>query len=114
MNWYLTKIIYRIVQENEITAQFDEQLRLVKAIDEQQAFAKAIKIGKQEEDVFVNQAKLKVQWKFVNVVLVSNLVSITDGMELYSTISEKEEPENYTYTVHQKAKAYNYKSISVK
>ncbi|MDQ3846676.1 MAG: DUF4288 domain-containing protein [Bacteroidota bacterium] len=39
MNWYLTKIIYRIICGNgDHKAQFDEQLRLVEASSKQEAF----------------------------------------------------------------------------
>ena len=38
MNWYLTKIVYQIIcGEGNHTAQFDEQLRLIAADDEQRA-----------------------------------------------------------------------------
>ena len=49
MNWYLSKIIFRIIcGEGRHTPQFDEQLRLIAATDEQQAFEKAMAIGEKE------------------------------------------------------------------
>ena len=42
MNWFLAKIVYRIVcGDGDHTPQFDEQLRLVQATDESSAFEKA-------------------------------------------------------------------------
>ncbi len=42
MYWFLAKIVYQIVcGEGNHTAQFDEQLRLVQAADENEAFDKA-------------------------------------------------------------------------
>lgn len=39
MNWYLTKIVYRIIcGQGNHTAQFDEQLRLIQADSAQEAF----------------------------------------------------------------------------
>ena len=49
MNWYLSKIIFRIVcGEGQHTPQFDEQLRLIAASDEQEAFQKALAIGNRQ------------------------------------------------------------------
>ena len=53
MNWYLGKIIFRIIcGEGTHTAQFDEQLRLIAATDEEEAFQKATTIGQREQDGF--------------------------------------------------------------
>ena len=47
MNWYLTKLVFRIIcGEGHHTPQFDEQLRLVSATDECEAFEKAMAIGR--------------------------------------------------------------------
>ena len=51
MTWYLAKIVYRILcGDGNHTAQFDEQLRLIAASNEVEAFAKAQQIGRKEED----------------------------------------------------------------
>ena len=56
MNWYLTKIVYRIIcgQGNHM-AQFDEQLRLIQAGSSEEAFEKSIVLGQKEEDKFYNE-----------------------------------------------------------
>ncbi len=46
MNWYLTKIVYRIIcGQGNHTAQFDEQLRLIQADNAQEAFEKSAALG---------------------------------------------------------------------
>ena len=46
MNWYVAKIVFRIISgEGNHNAQFDEQLRLISAEDERQAFEKATVLG---------------------------------------------------------------------
>ncbi len=41
MNWYLSKIVYRIIcGQGNHTPQFDEQLRLIQAESTQEAFEK--------------------------------------------------------------------------
>ncbi|HEV3251858.1 MAG TPA: DUF4288 domain-containing protein, partial [Puia sp.] len=45
MNWYLAKIVFRIIcGEGQHIPQFDEQLRLIEAGNEVEAFEKATNI----------------------------------------------------------------------
>src|SRR5215207_499249 len=68
MKWYLAKVVYRIIcGDGHHTAQFDEQLRLLTARHEEEALEKAIAIGMQEEEVFYNDRKQLVQWKFIDI-----------------------------------------------
>lgn len=85
------------------TAQFDEQLRLITANNEEEAFAKATIIGKEEQDSFLNQKKEVVNWRFVNVAELYHLCKLTDGAEIYSHINEVDDAEAYTTFVHRKA-----------
>jgi len=96
MNWYLAKIIFRIIcGDGNHTPQFDEQLRLISAHDEEEAFEKAMSIGKREQDRFFNHENRLVQWKFVNVAELYRLSGLLDGAEMYSRIQETDDPEAY-------------------
>jgi hypothetical protein len=104
MNWYLTKIVFRIVcGDGRHMPQFDEQLRLIHAEDDGEAFEKATEIGLKEQDEFFNQQQKLVQWKFVNVSELYKLSGLLDGAELYSTIQEKDNAELYMDMIHKKA-----------
>jgi hypothetical protein len=104
MQWYLAKIVFRILcGEGEHIAQFDEQLRLIGADSKEIAFTKAQEMGKLEEETFMNSKNQLVQWKFINVSELYKLTELIDGAELYSRIEEKENAEAYIYTVNQKA-----------
>src|SRR5262245_54121059 len=104
MNWYLAKIVFRITcGEGQHTPQFDEQLRLVSAGSKEEAFRKAQEIGRNENEVFVNNKQQLVQWQFVNVCELYRLNQMIDGAELYSRIVEEDNPEQYEYVVHKKA-----------
>jgi len=104
MNWYLAKMIFQVIcGEGLHTPQFDEQLRLIAADDEQMAFEKAKALGEIEQDSFYNKDKKLVQWKFIGVEDVYPLVEMIDGAELYSRIQEPEDPETYARTIHHKA-----------
>ena len=104
MNWYLAKIIFRIIcGDGQHKAQFDEQLRLVAAADKEEAFRKAREMGIKEEESFFNKKEQLVQWKFVNICELYLLNELADGVEIYSRIEEKENADAYMFTINQKA-----------
>ena len=108
MNWYLAKIVFQIVCGNgEHTAQFDEQLRLIHAVNKQQAFHKAVEFGKTEEDSFYNIHQQPVHWTFVNVSELYRMEELLDGAEIYSKIKEVEDGHEYMDLVHNKARLIN-------
>ncbi|THU41295.1 DUF4288 domain-containing protein [Niastella caeni] len=104
MNWFLAKIVYRIIcGEGNHTSQFDEQLRLIQANDENEAFDKAKAIGEQEQEMFLNQQQKMVSWQFVNVCELYKISALIDGAELYSRIQESDNAGQYIELVHKKA-----------
>ena len=104
MNWFLAKIVYRIVCGNgEHTPQFDKQLRLIYAADETEAFLKARIVGENEQLSFLNQQEKMVQWRFINVSELYKLSALIDGAELYSSVQEVDDAELYIGLVNEKA-----------
>jgi hypothetical protein len=104
MNWYIAKVVFRISANNtEHKPQFDEQLRLVTAESQEEAFLKARIIGLSEEDSFINDKNNLVKWEFINVADLQPVPELTDGVELYSRIYEMEEETAHVNFVHQKA-----------
>ena len=104
MNWYLAKIVYRIIcGDGDHTAQFDEQLRLIYASTKEDAFYKAQQTGKKEEEKFYNLKQELVQWQFINVSELYQLSGLIDGAELYSRIEERDNADQYIEVVNQKA-----------
>ncbi len=104
MNWYLAKIVYQIVVgEGNHTPQFDEQLRLISGNDENEAFDKAIVIGRTDEDSFFNQDHQMVKWTFIDVAELYKLSGLLDGAEMYSRIQETDDPNGYIELTHRKA-----------
>lgn len=104
MNWFLAKIIFRIMCGNgEHTPQFDMQLRLIHAEDETEAFSKAQLIGESEQSSFLNQQEKLVQWQFINVSELYKLSALIDGAELYSRIQEVDHADQYIGLVNKKA-----------
>lgn len=104
MNWYLAKIVFRIIcGDGDHTAQFDEQLRLIRASGIKEAFAKGQLMGIREEEAFFNNEQQLVQWQFINVSELYQLNELIDGAELYSRIEERENAAAYMDVVYKKA-----------
>ena len=104
MNWYMAKIVYRIIcGEGKHTPQFDEQLRLIGAPDPDSAFEKAVDLGKQEGGPYFEEEERLVQWQFINVSGLYRIDHLMDGAELYSQVSESDDPEHFTQLVHRRA-----------
>ena len=103
MNWYISKIVFGIKAENQLTQQFDEQLRLIQADSTEEAFLKARMIGIGEEDSFLNDSNKCIKWEFINVAELVPLKKLEDGMEVYSRIHEMEEAKSYVQYIHQRA-----------
>lgn len=104
MNWYLAKMVFRIVcGEGEHTPQFDEQLRLIAGASKEEAFQKAQEMGQKEEESFFNHKEQLVHWQFINISELYRLSDLIDGAELYSRIEERDNADAYIYTVNQKA-----------
>jgi hypothetical protein len=109
MKWYLAKLVFRIVcGDGGHTPQFDEQLRLIAALNKEEAFAKGLLMGKKEEESFYNNRQQLVQWQFINICELYVLSELIDGAELYSRIEEKDNAEAYIFTVNQKAESLLY------
>lgn len=104
MNWYIAKVVYRIIcGEGNHPAQFEDQLRLVSAGDEEAAVAKAHDIATNEQFSFVNNRQQQVEWRFVNVSELIKVSEWVDGAELYSTINEVDNAEAYINLVNDKS-----------
>ena len=106
MNWYLAKIVYRIIcGDGDHTAQFDEQLRLIYAVNKEEAFTKAQHTGRKEEETFYNAKQEMVKWQFINVSELYRVGEMIDGAELYSRIEEREDGDAYADVVNKKAQS---------
>ncbi|MFI5148299.1 MAG: DUF4288 domain-containing protein [Bacteroidia bacterium] len=95
MYWYLSKLIFRIVYHTGGKSRFDEQLRLIKAENENSAFARAMEIGSGEEENFTDPSGRKVEWKFIAIAELSCLKELKDGQELVSRTEEPDNEEEY-------------------
>jgi hypothetical protein len=111
MKWFLVKLIFSIDAGKNNKAQFDEQLRLVSAVSETDAYFKGKEIGRNQQSQFANAEGDLVSWNFVGVNEVVPLNEIKDGVELYSSTIEVPEKENFINSVLQKGIAIQSKTM---
>ena len=104
MNWYVAKLVFRVVSgDGNHQAQFDEQLRLINAGNERQAFEKASIIGQNNQDSFINNHDQTVKWQFIDVAEINPINTLTDGAELYYNIHETPDADLYIAWAHHKS-----------
>jgi hypothetical protein len=110
MNWYLIKLVYQIIcGDGAHQAQFDEQIKLILAAGEEEAYGKAMAAGKSGADVFYNQKQQLVQWKFIDIADMYRLSPFIDGLELHSSVKEADDASAYVNFVHHKARTIKQK-----
>jgi hypothetical protein len=107
MNWYLTKMIFRIICGNgNHRAQFDEQIRLIQAPTPEEAYGKAMAFARAEGTAAENNPA--VRWEFVNIAELLQLNGLVDGAELYSKVKEEDDPSLYEQLIHRRAAMLKY------
>ena len=95
--WFIATLIIRSrVGNNSNEAQLcDEQVRLIKAPDEDTAYAKASELGKEEEVSYQNEYGQIVTWEFIGLADLEELdATIRDGTEIRSRLFHNDNPKN--------------------
>lgn len=106
MYWYIAKIVYQIlISDGRDASQFEEQLRLIQAPNRQEALAKAMALGEQEESLFYNLRDEPVYWKFLDVSELQPVQQLNDGLQLYSHLEVPEYADSYLALVQRKAES---------
>ena len=104
MNWYLAKLVYRVVCiDGNHTPQFDEQLRLIRAEDQLHAFHKARLLGEGESLSDTAECSMPVKWKFIDVTALHSLNGLSEGTMVSSKISVEENAEVFIRSIQKKA-----------
>ena len=102
MELYLVNIIFRIESESERVAQFDEQVRLIKADSPAEAYEKAVYFGLAEEGPVKNLNGTTLHWKWVGVTGLMQMQELSDQTEIFSRTRETHDPLDYIQYVKEK------------
>ncbi|HEX4957322.1 MAG TPA: DUF4288 domain-containing protein [Lacibacter sp.] len=101
MNWFLVKMVFQIVCGNGChKAQFEEQIRLIRAAGITAAIEKSKMLAAGEV-----QPNQWVQWKFIAVTDIYPFTTGIDGAEVFSKVTEEEYEAAYIHTLELKEKA---------
>lgn len=94
--WYVATLIMRckVGDHKAESWTYDEQIRLIRAPDEDTAYDKAAQMGKNEEHVYENVYGERVAWEFVGLADLAELgsQSIHDGTEIRSRMFKGGDP----------------------
>ena len=86
--WYVAVLIVEIGVhgQRERRPLFDRQIRLVTAASHEQAYKKALRLGREENRSYLNPKGDIVRWKFVGLADLDLMRGgkLTDGVEVYS------------------------------
>lgn len=91
MNWYLVKLVFQIVNDNG-TAQFDEQMRLIQADELPWAIEKVRVLGWLEQS-----ADAQHTWQFIDVADIRRVEALEDGIQLCAHTIEVENAADYIH-----------------
>lgn len=94
MNWYIVKLVFKIGNKSN-ASQFDEQLRLIEAVSEEEAISKAMFIGEREQTSFVSSDGSIIQWKFIAISHLLLLQTLENGVELCAQTVEVDNEAYY-------------------
>ena len=104
MNWYLTKLVFRITcGDGKHQPQFDEQLRLISAENEENALAKIDRLIREEQEILGSKNQSAIRWDFINMTEFYQLDEFKDGSEIYFNIPDVKDADQYIEMVNQKA-----------
>jgi hypothetical protein len=94
--WYVTKLILQCRVNDDRVGPWtcDEQVRVLRAKDDDTAYEKALRLGREAEDSYQNVHGETVSWEFVGLANLDELgsPSIRDGTEITSRLFTEEEP----------------------
>ncbi|HYG53347.1 MAG TPA: DUF4288 domain-containing protein [Flavobacteriales bacterium] len=107
--WYTIKLVFRIEIAGKRSAQFDEQVRLVEAANETEAFEKAQAIGHKQQVSFTGSNNLLRKWIFIGTAAIVPLKELASGTQCFSLTTEVDEPETYTNFVKERSKQFEQK-----
>jgi hypothetical protein len=111
MNWFIAKIVFKIEGKNQEFIQFDEQIRLLDAVNEDLALEMAHQFGLMQQDEVVAHVKGKLFWKFIGVTEINYLGEITNGTQVHCQINEPLNVSNYISLALAKAEGLKQRKL---
>ncbi len=100
---YLVKLHFQLFSDQSDKTEFEQQLRYVEALNEQEAIQKGIRLGKEEEEL-ISLKHTQVEWKFIGITDVFRIDDLRSGQMIYAGSEVQESAEIYLYTISERNK----------
>lgn len=101
---FIAKLIWQIkVNNNKLSSDFDEQLRIIKAENKETALIKALNLGQNNQETLLNKEGQNIHWEFVNVEFIKEIVSFDDGVEICAQTVNVLDANQYIQEINAKA-----------
>ena len=108
---FLIKMNFQIRIADDGT-RFDEQIRVMDALNEEEAFFKGVALGRGEETHYMNSEAEEVNWKFLGVTDVINLTTMKSGDLVLERLIRKTDHDSYKDFLRKKSTEFQVKSVS--
>lgn len=114
MKWFLARYIYQIVSgDDNYISQFDEQMRLINALNSNEALIKAEAMAEGFHPPFKNCKGEPVVWKFICIADLHEISAPDNGAEVASILHEPADAAGFLSEV-EKRKAYLKQHMKLK
>ena len=85
LNWFSAKIRMACLIEPKGGHRYGDSVFLFQSTDFDSAFKKALEIGRQHEETYLNAEEQRVMWKLKEIISLDIIISKSlDGAEVYS------------------------------
>lgn len=116
MEIYSARLLFEIDIEGAGDKQFDEELFLINASSEKEAYSMACKKGKTDQESFINTRGRLVSWKFVGVTELLPLKFQEGLAHITDKTLQPGAPEKFLESMYEKVnylkQSYLYQSVS--
>ena len=99
MRWYSSKVRLVVLMEKQGATRYSDSVFLFRAEDFDQAFQRALELGRAQEEEYVGGEGEKVRWRLKEVVSLDVLGDELDGAEVYSEPVSLAPGEAYAFDV---------------
>jgi len=82
--WFSAKLRYAILIEPTGLHRYSDSVFVFKSTDFEAAFRRALQIGREQEEEYLNSDGNRVRWKLASVISLDGLQELIDGAEVYS------------------------------
>jgi len=101
---YIAQLYFEIQSQEQNKSQFDCQLRMIQAENEEEAFFLAKEIGLKETTQFVNENGKLVKWNFVGITHIQELDFSENGTQIFSDTIEIDKKDTFLSYIQTKSK----------